>query len=139
MERVTLSRTVDADPETVRALITDVQQFMDALGLDNVTVDGDRITLQNRMGLFDIELELEVVDAEGAVFAYEQREGVFEAMRTEYTVQKVPAGTEVTATTEFSAVDFAVIGEVLDATIVERQRRKELTAQLDWLERQVEG
>ncbi|MFB6302365.1 MAG: hypothetical protein ABEH78_05840 [Haloferacaceae archaeon] len=48
-------------------------------------------------------------------------------------VSEVPHGSEVTATTRF-AVGAGPIGDVLDATIVGRQRRRELTAQLDWLE-----
>lgn len=54
-------------------------------------------------------------------------------MRTSHVVSEVPHGSEVTATTRF-AVGAGPIGDVLDATIVGRQRRRELTAQLDWLE-----
>ncbi|GAB3685061.1 hypothetical protein GCM10028857_14910 [Salinarchaeum chitinilyticum] len=44
-----------------------------------------------------------------------------------------PSGTEVTATTEF-AMDVPLVGGILDATVIKRQRRTELAAQLDWLE-----
>jgi hypothetical protein len=39
----------------------------------------------------------------------------------------------VRATTEFE-LGVTVIGDALDSTVIERQRRKELTAQFDWLE-----
>ena len=138
MERISLTRTLDADPETVRTVMSDVEAFMTATGVDGVEVDGDTLVMRNRMGLFDIELILNLLDPDDAALAYEQREGVFEAMRTEYAVEGVAGGTEVTATTEFTALDLAVIGSVLDATIVERQRAKELNAQFDWLAKQVE-
>ncbi|MBX0323708.1 SRPBCC family protein [Halomicroarcula sp. F13] len=137
MERVSLTRVVDADEEAVRAAMADVGPFMTATGVDGVTVEGDTIEMRNRVGLFEIELDLEIVDVEDAVLAYEQREGVFESMRTEYYVSPVDEGTEVTATTEYTALDLAVIGPVLDSTVVERQRRKELNSQFDWLEAQV--
>ena len=43
--------------------------------------------------------------------------------------------TTVTATTEF-AVDAGPLGSLLDATIIERQRRRELTGQLEYLARE---
>lgn len=42
-------------------------------------------------------------------------------------------GTEVVATTD-CALDLAVVGEFLDATVIKRQRRIELEAQFDYLE-----
>jgi hypothetical protein len=54
-------------------------------------------------------------------------------MQTTYTVTETATGSEVTAATEF-ALDVAVIGEILDATVIKRQRRKELSAQFDWLD-----
>ncbi|WP_251133223.1 hypothetical protein [Halorubrum sp. 2020YC2] len=44
----------------------------------------------------------------------------------------------MTATTAF-ALDVAVIGDFLDATVIERQRRAELSAQFDWLEAHCAG
>ncbi|SDY75892.1 hypothetical protein SAMN05216564_10994 [Halopenitus persicus] len=64
-----------------------------------------------------------------------QQEGIFEAMTTSYTVTAADGGSEVTATTEF-ALDVAIVGDVLDATVIKRQRRRELEAQFDWLEAQ---
>jgi len=105
-----------------------------ASGFDEVTVDGDEIRLVNRVGIATIQLTVERVDAPDAVFAYEQREGIFESMRTVYHVEDAgPEGTRVEATTDFS-LDVALVGDLLDATIIRRQRRKELDAQFDYLE-----
>jgi hypothetical protein len=136
MERVSLTRTVPANPETVTALITDVEPFMLAAGFDEVTLDGDNLGIMNRVGLFEIELDLEIVETD-AVLRYEQRQGIFESMITEYTVEAVDAGTEVTATTEYSALDLPVLGEMIDSTVISRQRTKELNKQFDWLVDQV--
>ncbi|WP_241154865.1 hypothetical protein [Halorubrum sp. CSM-61] len=54
-------------------------------------------------------------------------------MRTTHAVSSAPDGSEVEATTAFTP-DVAIVGDVLDATVIERQRRTELTAQFDWLE-----
>lgn len=137
MERVTVTRTIDADPDAVRAAMADVEAFMRGAGFDAVERDGDELRLANRVGLFDIELVLELVDAD-AELAYEQREGIFESMRTAYRVEGEGGATTITATTEHEAVDLAVVGPVLDSTVIERQRRKELNAQFDWLAERVE-
>lgn len=68
---------------------------------------------------------------------YEQRQGIFESMMTEYTVEAVEGGTEVTAVTEYSALDLPVLGEMIDSTVILRQRSKELNNQFDWLVDQV--
>jgi hypothetical protein len=137
MERVSVTRTFDATPETVRETMADLEAFMLGAGFDDVTVEGDTITINNRVGLFDIELVLEIVDDDAAL-VYEQRDGVFESMRTEYRLDADGGGTTVTATTEYTALDLAVVGQLLDATVVDRQRRKELDAQFDWLADRVE-
>lgn len=137
MHTVSVSRTFDAEPEAVRAAMDDVAAFMRGAEFDEVTRDGDRMTISNHVGLFDIELVLELVDSD-ADLAYEQREGIFEAMRTEYHVEDDTDGTTVTATTEHEALDLAVLGPVLDSTVIERQRKTELRAQFDWLADQLE-
>jgi len=137
MERVSLTRTVDADPETVTDLVTDVEPFMRAAGFDDVTVDGDTVVIRNHVGLFQIELVVELIETD-AVLTYEQREGIFESMVTDYTVEAVDGGTEVTATTEYTALDLPVLGKMIDSTIVSRQRSKELNRQFDWLVEQVQ-
>jgi len=136
MERVSLTRTVPADPETVTDLITDVAPFMRAAGFDEVTLDGDDLDITNRVGLFEIELALEIVETD-VVLRYEQRQGIFESMTTEYTLEAVDGGTEVTATTEYNALDLPVLGEMIDSTVISRQRKTELNKQFDWLVEQV--
>jgi hypothetical protein len=136
MHSVSVSRTFDTDPEAVRAAMDDVAAFMRAAEFDEVSIEGDRLLIENRVGLFDIELVLELLDGD-ADLAYEQREGIFEAMRTEYRVEATGDGTAVTATTEHEAIDLAVLGPMLDSTVIERQRKKELHAQFDWLAEQV--
>jgi hypothetical protein len=132
MERVSMERTFDADPETVRALVTDVGPFVRACGFDDVTVDGSTITIENSVGLATIELEVELVDEEGAVLAYEQRDGIFDEMVTRYELEAENGRTTLSVTTEF-ALDVALVGMILDATVIKRQRRKELAAQFAYL------
>jgi hypothetical protein len=137
MQSVTVSRVVEADSETLAELVTDVGPFMRAAGFDEVTVDGDRFRIHNHVGLLTIELDLEVVESDAAL-AYEQREGIFESMETRYELDEREDGTELRATTTF-ALDVALVGEILDATVIKRQRRKELTAQFDYLEEETAG
>jgi hypothetical protein len=132
MERVSMERTFDADPETVRALVTDVGPFVRACGFDDVTVDGSTVTIENSVGLATIELEVELVDEEGAVLAYEQRDGIFDEMVTRYELEAENGRTTLSVTTEF-ALDVALVGMILDATVIKRQRRKELAAQFAYL------
>jgi hypothetical protein len=134
MEDVTLRREFDTDPEVLRSKIQDTGQFMRSAGFDSVTVDGDRIEIANQVGLATIELTLTMIDEPGAVFAYEQVDGPFESMRTSYRLEPTEQGSELTATTEFT-LDLGLLGEILDSTVIRRQRRKELTAQFDALER----
>lgn len=134
MQTVTVSRMIGAPADAVRDGIVDVEPFMRAAGFDDVTVEGDEIRLENRVGIATIQLTLERVDDPEAVLAYEQREGIFESMRTVYRVADAGAeGTRVEAATDFS-LDVALVGDLLDATIIRRQRRKELEAQFDHLE-----
>jgi len=139
MQEVTVTRTLPADADEVRPLVEDTQGFMDAAGFDAVRVDGDTIRIQNRVGLFDVELIVAVVEDEDAVLAYEQDDGIFEEMYTEYHLTEDGGETTITATTTFEAVDLPIVGQVLDATVVKRQRSSELNTQFDWLESQVEG
>jgi len=81
---------------------------------------------------------LELIEETDAALAYRQRDGIFEAMVTRYTLDPTESGTAVTAETEF-AIDVALVGKRLDATVIERQRRRELEQQFDWLEREADG
>jgi hypothetical protein len=136
MESVTLSRTFEAPPDAVREAMIDVGPFMKAAGFDEVTVGGKRLEVANQVGITTIELTLRLLENSDSDLAYKQQAGLFEEMRTEYEVSETEGGSEVTATTTF-ALDVAVVGDFLDSTVIKRQRRKELSAQFDWLEEQV--
>jgi len=132
MESITLSHVVDAQPSAVREAITDVEPFTRAAGFDEVELDGDRLEIAKAVGLLKISLSLRLLDVPDAVFAYEQIDGVFESMTTRYTIAEVDDGTEVVVQTEF-ALDVPG-GSILDATVIKRQRRKEIEAQFDYLD-----
>jgi hypothetical protein len=133
METVTLTRAFDAPTATVSEQFEDVESFMLGAGFDAVDVDGDTFTIENGVGIATIELTLQVVDDPESAFAYEQVDGIFEEMLTTYAIAPLEDGCEVTARTEF-ALDVALVGGLMDATVIKRQRRKELNAQFDWLE-----
>jgi len=132
METVSLQRTFDASPDEIRPLVTDVEPFMRACGFDRVTVEGSRVHIENSVGLATVDLDLDLVDEPGAVLAYEQRDGIFEEMRTRYELADGDEGTTLTATTTFS-LDVALVGLILDATVIRRQRKTELRAQFEYL------
>jgi hypothetical protein len=132
METVSLSRSFEGDTAVVREAMTEVKPFMEAAGFDEVTVDGDRVTITNHVGLLTIELDLRLIDTDG-VIAYEQVDGIFDSMETRYTLSGGDGTVTVTATTDF-ALDVAMVGSILDGTIISRQRRKDLSAQFDYLE-----
>lgn len=143
MESITVSRAFTAPPDAVRERVWDVGPFMRAGGFDEVTVQqeptagrrpaaGDRFELTNSVGIATIELGLELFDEADAVLAYRQHDGIFEEMVTRYHLAPTETGAELTATTEF-AIDVALVGKLMDATIIKRQRRRELEAQFDWL------
>jgi hypothetical protein len=135
MESVSVTRTFDSPADPIREAMADIEPFMEAAGFDTVTVDGNRCTIENSVGLLTIALDLRLVETD-AELAYEQVEGIFETMETRYVVDEGEATTTVTATTEF-ALDASIVGPLLDATVISRQRRKELTKQFDYLERVV--
>lgn len=136
MESVSVERTFETSPETVRALVTDVERFIQACGFDSVSVDGSTVHIENSVGLATIELDLKLVDDPNAVLAYEQEEGIFNEMTTRYELDSKEETTTLTATTDFS-LDVALVGMILDATVIKRQRRKELTSQFEYLAEQV--
>jgi len=133
MQSVTLSRTIDAPPEAVDDAMADLKPFMLAAGFDEVAVDDeDRFRIAMAFSFARIELVLDLLEDDDAALAYEQHEGIFEEMVTAYELEETAEGTDATARTEF-ALDVAVVGGVLDATVIKRQRRRELDAQLEWL------
>lgn len=135
MQTVTVTRTIPASPAAVSEAMSDLEAFTRAAGFDEVSVDDGTIHVSKSVGIADISLELDVVDDADAELAYEQREGIFEEMRTTYALTPVDGGTEteVRARTDF-AIDVALVGDFLDATVIKRQRRAELQAQFDYLE-----
>lgn len=147
MQSISLRREISAPPDSIRDAILNLEPFIRAAGIDEVTVVdaefdenralGGTIEIANAVGLLRIELSLAVVDRPGAVLAYEQREGIFETMDTEYRLEERPGGTAVTATTEF-ALDASFVGPIFDATVVKRQRRRELENQFDHLQERCE-
>ena len=132
MESVSLSRSFEGSREVVAEAMTDLRPFMEAAGFDEVRVDGERIEIANHVGLLSIELTLRVVESDG-VLAYEQVDGIFDTMETRYTLAAGDGTVTVTATTDFE-LDVAMVGSILDGTIISRQRKKELNAQFDYLE-----
>lgn len=132
METVTVTDTIDADIDRIRAAVTDVGPFMRAAEFDEVSVDGSVVRITNHVGLATMELTLELFDDPDAVLAYEQRDGIFDEMVTRYFLSETANGVEIRATTEF-AIQARLVGPFLDATVVSRQRRRELTAQFDYL------
>ncbi|WP_245180890.1 SRPBCC family protein [Haloarcula amylovorans] len=137
VQTVTVTRDLDADPDCVRAAILDVGEFMRAGGFDDVSVEGDVVTITNSVGLVTIELVLEVVDDPNSVLTYEQRDGIFEEMVTRYDISETNDGVAVSATTDF-ALQARLVGPLLDATVIDRQRRVELNAQFDYLAKRCE-
>jgi hypothetical protein len=133
MHSVGVSREVAAGPEPLRDAMCDVGPFMQAAGFDGVAVEEDSLTITNHVGLLTIELDLRIVDDPDAVLAYEQVDGIFEAMETRYYLDPGPETTTVSAETTY-ALDASFVGPLLDATVIDRQRRKELNAQFDSLE-----
>ena len=144
MQEVTERREIDAPAAAVREALADRESFMRAGGFDEATVDGDRIHLANSVGLLTIELELEAVDEPEYDFVYRQVEGIFESMVTRFTIEGVAEDegedegederpVTIVGTTEF-ALNASLVGPILDATIIKRQRRRELAGHFDYVE-----
>lgn len=83
MEDFTVRRTLSGWTSSVRGAMWDLEAFMNAAGFDRVDVNGDLLHVANGVGVVTIELTLKIVDGPDAALAYEQREGIFEEMRTE--------------------------------------------------------
>ncbi|MFQ3295788.1 MAG: hypothetical protein ACI9PP_001473 [Halobacteriales archaeon] len=133
MANISRSRVLSADPGAVeRAITDDVAAFMRTAGYDSVQLEDGRLELEQTLGLANFSLTLRIVDDSDSVLALEQEAGHFEAMTTNYKVESVNGGTELSARTEFTLG--GVVGSVLDETLVRRQRGKELEAQFDFVE-----
>ncbi|MFB6093267.1 MAG: SRPBCC family protein [Haloquadratum sp.] len=134
MQTVTVERDVPRDVETVRERMRDVEAFLRAAGFDTVDHRDGVVEIANQVGPVRIELTLELLDDVDADFAYRQREGLFETMTTTVRTTETDDGTRVEAETDFE-LGAAVVGSVLDATVIKRQRTRELNAQLEYLAR----
>lgn len=147
MQTVSVHREIDAPAGAVREAMADREAFMRGGGFDEATVDGDRIHLANSVGLLTIELDLAVTEATDRTFVYEQFDGIFESMTTTFTIEDAgengggsaveqEGGAEdrvtVVAETRF-ALDASLVGPILDATVIKRQRRTELEGHFDYL------
>jgi len=136
MASVTRSRFIDAPPDIVERVITaDIAALMQAANYDSVRFEGDRLELEQTLGLASLSLTLRQIDDADATLAFEQVDGHFERMVTEYDVEPSDGGTTVSARTEFTLG--GITGSVLDETLVRRQRGRELEAQLEYVERVV--
>jgi len=136
MASVTRSRFIDAPPDIVERVITaDIAALMQAANYDSVRFEGDRLELEQTLRPASLSLTLRQIDDADATLAFEQVDGHFERMVTEYDVEPSDGGTTVSARTEFTLG--GITGSVLDETLVRRQRGRELEAQLEYVERVV--
>lgn len=134
MASVTRSRFFQHDPTAVERVITaDVPAFIRAAGYDSVSVDGERVGIERRLGLATLSLTLRPIQDDDATLAFEQESGVFDEMTMYYAVEPTGEGTQLMAKTEFTLG--GVTGSVLDETVVRRQRTSEIEAQFDYVDR----
>lgn len=132
METVTVTQRIDAPAAAIRNAMADTGPFMRAAGFDDVYIEDEYIEVSNTVGIATIELTLEILNDIDADFGYRQESGIFNDMRTTYTVIPCDNGNEVSAATDFE-LQMPLGGDILDSTIIKRQRRKELGSQIDWL------
>ncbi|MFB6109709.1 MAG: hypothetical protein ABEJ60_02390 [Halodesulfurarchaeum sp.] len=136
MATVTASRGYETPPEAVRsAVLADIYEFIAASGFDSVTVEGDRYTVSRRIGVATLELTLERVETD-QLLEFDQVDGIFDTMWTEYRLEGTTSGCELLARTEFELG--GVLGPVLDNTMIRRQRRNEFTGQFEYVAEAVE-
>ncbi|MFB6228066.1 MAG: SRPBCC family protein [Halobacteriales archaeon] len=143
MQSVSFSREIAAPEDPVREAILDLESFMLGADFEEVTVTnatfadgratGGHIDIANSVGFLQIELSLAVIDRPGIVLAYEQRDGIFETMTTEYRLAEGSNGTTVSVETEF-ALDASFVGPIFDATVIKRQRRREIENQFEYIQ-----
>ena len=131
METVTMKRFFPVPESAVRELLlADIPAFIRASGFDRVRVDGESFTVARAIGFATFELTLDRVDSE-SVLAFEQTEGFFDRMWTEYRLEATAEGCEIIARTEFTLG--GVLGSVLDGTMITTQRRREFELQFDYV------
>lgn len=135
MAKVDVEWYIDAPPQAVRDVVRDVESFMLAAGFDEVRVEEKQLHLEMVLGIARLELTSRFIEDHPAVLAYEQIDGIFESMTTHYDVQAENSGSLIRAVTEFQLG--GVVGSILDATIIKRQRTREFESQFEWLEQEV--
>lgn len=123
METVSVTRKFETPADVVREAIQDTEAFLRAVGFD-VSRDGEVLTLSKEVAIKRIELEVQLVD-DDATLTYEQVEGIFEEMRTWYTVTETDEGCRVTADTRFEPPTSG-FGTFITETAVRMQRQSEL-------------
>lgn len=133
MQTVRASRRIDAPPDDVREWMLDLDPFMRAAGFSEVAVEGETIWIAKTVGLLRIELTLHLIERDDVDLAYEQQEGIFDEMTTVYRVQDDDGASSVEIVTDF-ALAAPFVGPIFDATVVKRQRHRELVSQLDYIE-----
>lgn len=132
METVTVKRSLPASKSAVRELVrSDIPAFIRASGFDRVHVDGESYTVSRDIGFATFELTLDRVESE-SLLEFEQVEGMFDRMWTEYRLEAIELGCELIATTEFTLG--GVLGPVLDGTMIKSQRTREFELQFDYVE-----
>ena len=137
MATATASRSFEVPAETVReAILTDVPAFIRASGFDSLTVEGDTYTVSRDIGLATFELTLERLESEH-LLEFEQIEGMFDRMWTEYRLEGDESGCELVATTEFTLG--GVLAPILDGTMIETQRHGEFDNQFDYVSSAIES
>ena len=132
METVTVKRSLPASKSAVRELVrSDIPAFVRASGFDRVHVDGESYTVSRGIGFATFELTLERVASE-SLLEFEQVEGIFDRMWTEYRLEETEQGCAFIATTEFTLG--GVLAPVLDGTMIKTQRTREFELQFDYVE-----
>lgn len=131
METVTVTRSFDAPEVAVREVVLDdIPAFVRASGFDRIDVVDEAITVSKDIGMATFELTLEQRES-NHLLAFEQTEGLFDRMWTDYRLDSDEDGSKLTATTEFSLG--GVLAPVLEPTMITRQRTREFERQFDYV------
>lgn len=131
METVTVTRSFDAPEVAVREVVLDdIPAFVRASGFDRIGVADEAITVSKDIGMATFELTLEQRES-SHLLAFEQTEGLFDRMWTDYRLDSAEGGAKLTAMTEFSLG--GVLAPVLEPTMITRQRTTEFERQFDYV------
>jgi hypothetical protein len=137
METVTVKRSFNASERAVRdCIFEDVPAFIRASGFDRVTVEDESYTVARDIGIATFELTLDRVRSD-ELLEFEQVEGIFDRMWTEYRLEPTPDGCALIATTDFTLG--GVLAPVLDGTMIKTQRKREFELQFDYVASQIDA